>query len=85
MTVSTADMDESNARQIEKAATVKWEYGFYDSEQPGTPFWYLFGLPFTSAEQAIHAGSKNVWGRVVVVRRPEGSTDWHRYTEPTGA
>lgn len=65
------DCIESDTNQRE------WEYGFYDSDgDPGSPsiYWFCFGLPFLTAEQAKHTGDKNVWGRTIVVRHEKGSS-----------
>ncbi|UAJ78336.1 hypothetical protein IT072_13820 [Leifsonia sp. ZF2019] len=57
--------------------TEPWEYGFYDSETGPNPiWWYVFGLPFTTAEDAEHTGRKSTWGAPVIVRRRQGSTEW---------
>lgn len=66
----------------------EWEYGFYDSEpERADPiiWWYCFGLPFTSAEQADHTGRKSTWGRPVIVRRRPGATEWEHVKEPGGS
>jgi len=52
-----------------------WEYGFYDDATGPYPiWWYVFGLPFKTAEMARHTAEKNVWGRPVIVRRRPGDT-----------
>ena len=65
-------------RNGEDEPEVTWEYGFYDSEHPEKIWWYVFGLPFLTAESAKHTGDKNVFGQTIIVRRPKGSEDWHR-------
>ncbi len=55
----------------------EWEYGFYDDAKgPNLIWWYVFGLPFETAEMAQHTAEKNVWGWPVIVRRRKGETVW---------
>lgn len=62
--------------------TGKWEYGFYDSEQPEPIWWYCFGLPFTSPDQADSTGRESTWGHPVIVRRRPGSAGWEHFQTP---
>lgn len=70
----------ADIRAGEEAAD-EWEYGFYDSESQATIWWYVFGLPFKTAEQARHAGVKSVYGQAVIVRRHPGQTNWEHVAE----
>lgn len=55
----------------------KWEYGFYDDgDSTQTIWWYVFGLPHTTPESALHTAEKNAWGRPVIVRRHPGTTEF---------
>jgi len=70
-------MDEDIVKPGEDRENSTWEYGFYDdADTSQTIWWYLFGLPHTSAESALHTGRKNVWGQAVIVRRRPGSNQW---------
>lgn len=75
------DLDERRAEPDEDDG---YEYGFYDGEHPGTIWWYCFGFPFTSAEDALRTGRKSTYGETVVVRRRPGATEWEHVSPERG-
>lgn len=55
------------------------EYGFYDSDDAKvtpTVWWYCFGLPFKTVEDAERTGKKSTWCQTVIVRRHPGATEF---------